>query len=88
MENKMETPELDKMNAIQPKSQIIGEFLDWLLYEQRQYLCETKDGERFTPSFKGINSWLADYFQIDLAKVDQEQRALLAKIRKEVQPQK
>ncbi len=134
------TPELDKMIAITDQSQIIGEFLDWLLHDQgvqfmrwdsgeQQRPCtfhhpsraeKTKEdlrllkvelgGGTFVPSEGhpvtcecggtgevseyhegwedvrpkqpgGIQGWLADYFEIDLNRVEQERSKVLDHVR-------
>ncbi len=79
----METPELNRMQAIQPKSEIIGEFLDWLFYEKNLNICEMYEGLTFQPLYKSPNNWLAEYFGIDLDKVDQEQKAILQNLRQQ-----
>jgi hypothetical protein len=37
------TPELDKIRAVQERSQSIGEFLDWLYCEKHLSLCRTHE---------------------------------------------
>lgn len=75
----VETPELDKMQAVQDESQAIGSFLDYGGYT----LCEFDDvSERYVPVRKSIEEILAEYFEIDLKKVDDERRAILEGIRR------
>lgn len=76
------TPELDKMMKVQKESQIIGEFLDSCGY----MLCRAsgKDWHPFEPVPKTIEQVLADYFGIDLKKVEEERRSILRAIRAEV----
>lgn len=84
----IDTPELDKLSAIseQGDNQTIGAFLEWA--ESNDYqLCKevtTKDTDfwgnetsdaAFVPT--DMEHVLAEYFGIDLAKAEQEQRALL-----------
>jgi hypothetical protein len=38
-------------------------------------------GEGYRPVFRRIEDWLAEYFQIDLAKVEAEKKAMLAQLR-------
>ena len=75
-------PESEKLLAIKDKSQIIGEFLDWLRSEQEVTLCTLDESEdQFYPVFVSIEDLLAEYFGIDLQKVEQEKVALLEALR-------
>lgn len=76
--NEIPCPECDKMLAISDNSHVIGEFLEWLLSECGLCLAE-HDGVsgRLVPVFTRIEDLLAEYFEIDLKKVEQERRALL-----------
>ena len=82
-----DTPELDKMMKAKPDSQIIGEFLDWLLSTEGIYLC--KGGldffrePAFYPDHRSMQQWLAKYFDIDLEKCEQERRMVLEKFTKQ-----
>lgn len=70
------TPELDKMKALTEKSQAIGEFIDLFLAEKGMILChETEVG--FLPCSVSIEKLLAEFFGIDLNKVEEERRAIL-----------
>ncbi len=74
---KIDYPELEKVRAVKDKSQIIGEFLEWLM--SKGFTIE-RDGLSFAePSF---NRMLAQFFEIDLAKVEEEKRLILERIRK------
>lgn len=77
------TPMLDKMHAVKPKSQAIGEFLDFM--ENRQIrLCEWDEvQERYYSVGKSIETILAEYFAIDLKQVEKERMAILAELQKE-----
>jgi hypothetical protein len=73
-------PQLAKMQEVQPTSQAIGEFLDWL-GEQRIDLCSVIAGtghDRWAPIVDGHEKLLARYFEIDLNAVERERRDLLA----------
>lgn len=77
------TPELDKMKGVKERSQSIGAFLDWLQSEREIVLAEYEyRGETLYPINLSIEKLLAEYFEIDLEKVEQERRAILAHIRK------
>ena len=89
------TPECDRMLAVKDKSQVIGNFLEWLdsvglvidriatKKDERDDDGEDngiEEGQRL-PYYESIEKLLARYFKIDLNKVDAEQRAILDEIR-------
>ena len=80
------TPELDKMLAVKAESQPIGEFLDWLGGEGI-HLCTYRESANgfadgfFVPDDRRIEQLLADYFDIDLQRAEEERTALLDAIR-------
>ena len=83
--------ELDKLQKIQPKSQTIGEFLDWLNYTKKYAICawvEITKGEweiipeGYYPVRTQVEDLLAEYFNIDLKKVEQEKQKMLDDLRK------
>jgi hypothetical protein len=82
--NEPACPELEKMKTISIKSQVIGEFIDWLGTEQ---MCVAQWGAddplypELHPVRLSIEKLLAKYFSIDLNKVDKEKRALLDYVR-------
>jgi hypothetical protein len=74
------SPECDKLKAAAPRSQQIGEFLEWL-QSNEVLLCRFdarmgKEGE-YWPINQRIENLLAEFFEIDLAKVEKERRAIL-----------
>lgn len=81
----IQTPESDKMLAVHAKSQAIGEFLDWLRDERGITLAEfghtRHDSDELYMVRIGINELLAEYFEIDLNKVEREKRAILDGVR-------
>lgn len=79
----MNTPELDKMIAVKSESQAIGGFLDWLQNEKNRSICEMdpEQGEYY-PVYKSIEAMLAEYFEIDLNKIEHERTAILEEHRK------
>jgi hypothetical protein len=94
---KTPTPELDKARMLQSKSQAVGEFLEYL-GEKGLVICRyalkkderTDDDEEtgykegdLIPILKSIEQMLADYFEIDLNKMEREKRAILDEIREE-----
>lgn len=91
-----EYPECEKMQSVKEKSQELGFFLEWL--KSRYELCEWKDEtkeffgdndndyvwspEGYYPARVNIQDILADYFNIDLNKVAEEQSQILDELRK------
>jgi hypothetical protein len=77
-----EYPEHEKLTKVKDQSQLIGAFLDWL--EQSGYtICEySKKREEFFPIHQSVQKWLAEYFDIDLEKLDAEKVSMLDKLRK------
>jgi hypothetical protein len=93
----VEMPECEKLKAVQEKSQAIGEFLEWLTTEKGYFIQESRtriipaedslSGKAYSVQNIGPirESWerlLAEFFEIDLDKVEQEKRALLEEIRR------
>lgn len=77
------TPELDKMLAVKEKSQAIGEFLDWLnTTDEPVSLCfYDADMDEYMSISQSTEQLLANFFDIDLNKCEQERRQLLADLR-------
>lgn len=82
-------PEHTRLSAIHDKSQAIGEFLEWL-GDNGYSICEFQEArsidhpdatDGFYPLHRSIQSWLAQYFQIDPAKIEREKRQMLDEIR-------
>lgn len=78
---KPEYPECEKMSAVRPKSQSIGEFIDWLEIDKGIYLAKYKeneyDKEQLYVAHENKETLLAEFFGIDLGKVEDERRAML-----------
>ena len=78
------TPALDKMLAVHDKSQVVGEFIEWLTGERGLSICTFIPGsveDQFAPAGLPIEELLAEFFEIDLKAVEQEKRAMLAALR-------
>lgn len=87
-------PEHEKLQAVKDKSQAIGEFIEWLqstkhyvIAQWQQIDPDTEPGEAeaedqmlFRASFS-IETLLAEYFKIDLGKLEQEKQAMLESLR-------
>lgn len=65
------TPECARLSDVRSKSQVCGAFLEWLEQEKGWHL----------PAYN-MQQLLAEYFDIDLNKVETERRALLAALGK------
>lgn len=81
-----EAPECERMKEVAPLSNEIGEFLDWLGYEKGWHLGEYDPDSlsgRMYPVQQPFEKILAEYFEIDLNKVEDERRAILEYIREQ-----
>ena len=82
--------ECDRLVAVSGESQAIGEFLDTAGYTLGEWVSEYEgadgriheymNGPRLEPVGKSINDLLAEYFKIDMARVEAERRALLRRM--------
>jgi hypothetical protein len=83
------TPELDKQRAVieSGASDTLGEFYDWLTDEKGWVLAEwTQDGmsnDYLQPVYFRPNQLFADFFGIDLDKIESERRAILESLREQ-----
>jgi hypothetical protein len=84
--------ECERLHLVKDKSQVIREFLEWLLSNETKYVIAEhltyEDGEEmdlWAPANINIESLLAQYFKIDLKKVEKEKRAILDKLRKKAE---
>jgi hypothetical protein len=76
--------ELLKMQQCQPASQFIGEFIEWL-HENKMEICHrVGDVVEYNPDRRSIEQLLADYFEIDLVKVENERRRILDEFQKKM----
>lgn len=83
----MTYPEHDKLSAIADQSQAIGEFMEWLKdgarpQQPRLFLAHYVEGEECpVPLHTPTEDLLAEYFEIDQSKLEQEKRAMLDSLR-------
>ncbi len=76
-------PECDKLHAVSKDSQIIGEFLEWLGAERQIILAEYLGNPEYSGQHElfvaptTIEKLLAEYYDIDLNKVETEKRKIL-----------
>jgi hypothetical protein len=76
MSKQPECPECEKLAKISEESNKIGDFLEEL--NRKYYICEFDESDEvYYPVRKSINDYLAEYYDIDLDKVEDERRALL-----------
>lgn len=79
---KVKYPEHEKLHKVHEQSQVIGEFLEQLGSEGLS-ICEYVDRhDRWSPLSKNTEKILADYFGIDLDKLEKEKRQMLAELQK------
>lgn len=83
----MDYPECEKMHKVAKETAAIGEFLEWLSENKKLTLCEYIEGyddtyDRYIPYHYQIEELLAEFFKIDLNKVEKERRQILEDIRK------
>lgn len=82
-------PECEKLEAVAEQSQTIGEFLEWLTGERELVIAEWvkqenwagQDTSELHPCPATQESLLAEFFGVDLKKVETERRALLTHLR-------
>jgi len=79
----MNTPELDKMLAVKKDSMVVSEFLDFLRrkYEFCEWVNDPDYGERLLPAHVNCEKILAEFFNIDLEKVENEKLLMLKEMR-------
>lgn len=79
-----EYPECERLVSVSKESQALGEFLDWLIQDKGIVLCN-RTGNRidnlWAPQLQSIEAILAEYFHIDLERVEEERRQILEEIR-------
>lgn len=83
-----EYPEHEKLRAVKDRSQTIGEFLEEWCAARRMALCELVDvgsgGEpvlEYVPVYN-TTRLLAEFFEIDLDRIEAEKRTMLDLLRK------
>lgn len=75
-------PEHEKLGKITDKSQICGEFLDWLRNERGIVLADwSQQSDILYPVHISTMNLLAEFFGIDPVKIENEKRAMLDETR-------
>jgi hypothetical protein len=78
---KTKNPEHKKLLAVKDHSQAIGAFIEWL-GEEHNIVFATYDGDFLEEfPFKTKDKWLAEYFEINLDKIEEEKLAMIAELR-------
>lgn len=79
-------PQLAKMQEVNPRSEVVGEFLDWLeqnsLFIGRYIIPDGFRREVAVPISDSTEQLLAQYFKIDLKAVERERQSILDEVRK------
>jgi len=75
--------EHEKLSKVSKESQAIGEFLDWLQTEKGYTVGEYNKFDELRPVRFNIQDILAEFYSIDLNKLEAEKRAMLDLLRKE-----
>lgn len=73
--------ECEKLRKVKDKSQVIGEFIDWLQEKKGIHLCIWRTENDLAYAGERTEKLLAEFFDIDLVEVEQERRLLLKEIR-------
>ena len=79
-------PEHEKLQKISDHSQLIGEFLEWLLLERGLVICQGYDGPNewpdrpYVPFDQPFDVLLAEYFSINQEVVSREKEEMLAQL--------
>lgn len=74
-------PEHQKLKAIQGKSQSICEFVEWLSEKNIQLAVLEESGD-YSPPVRNLTSLVAEFFDIDMKKIDAEKDAMIEEIRR------
>lgn len=77
-------PECEKLASVSEDSNKIGDFLEWLSAQQVSFASWNNESERWELhplDSLSTNQLLAQYYEIDLDKVEKERRALLEWLR-------
>jgi len=72
-------PECEKLKAVSARSQEIGEFIDWL--HEKGFRLAKYHGQELRSVYTDPEQLLAEFFKINLKKVEKERSQLLAWLR-------
>lgn len=79
-------PEHEKLKKVKDEKNLIGDFLDWLRSDTDRVIAEYVDvgefeDERLMVKSESISDILADYYDIDQEKLEQEKQQMLESLR-------
>lgn len=75
-------PEHIKLTAISDQSQACYDFIDWLETEKGYRLCYVpRNSNTHEPIQHSMRGLLAEFFEIDMDKVEAEKRAMIEALR-------
>lgn len=75
-------PECEKLLKVKAQQEIIHDFIEWCGSNGME-ICKWGSGDYYAVSLdKSIEHLLADYFEIDLSKVEQERKMILDHLEK------
>ena len=70
-------PEHEKLKALGGANQIVGDFIEWL-GEQGYVIARYNQHDRLCPAYESRDKLLADHFEIDQNKLEEQKRSMLA----------
>lgn len=76
-----EHPECAKLLSVKDRSQEIGDFLEWLQSKKGVHLAAYYEEAGLSVYRCNVEQLLAEYFEIDLNKVEEEKLSMLKKMR-------
>jgi hypothetical protein len=75
-------PEHEKLHAIKDQSQACYDFIEFLGDRKKMRLCQVPLGQNnYQPVHASIRDLLAEFFEIDMVKIEDEKRAMLDALR-------
>lgn len=77
----MKYPEHEKLAEVKDRSQAVGEFVDWLAQTKKIHLAVWMNETEMTYAREPITDLLAEFFEIDQKKLEDEKRAMLDEMR-------
>ena len=80
-------PEHDKLDLIKNKTQVIGEFLEWLSLVKKYSICsydenDPDEHDGFYPVNDSRDYLIASFFEIDRKELEKEKKQMLEEMRK------
>jgi hypothetical protein len=75
-------PECEKLAQVAVKHGAIYEFIKWLNEIKKIHLCKYGERDLLWPITTSTEKLLAEYFELDLNKIEQERKQILENMRK------